>query len=811
VAGVGTGGAANAAGGNGLVQICYSFDTDGDGVANQFDLDSDGDGCSDAFEAGSVAAPTNTSTIPTGTDTNGNGLLNSYESTTAGVINYRSRYAAFALNGQSSACLDSDTDSVPDLNDIDDDNDGVLDETEQINCVVSGIDLNNLNFSGSAITNRTINTIATAGGDAWKTSYSNENLKLPITLTYKFNSTTGYAMFGLFPVTGTQNAGTWADGAYKFYPVQTNVYGYFQFPGGNWDFGPIAITPADVLSIDINATGYVTAKVNNTVVKAFQGVRSDYKLNMSSYRAANFTNVVLTDADNLSQKSCTDIDTDADGVPNRLDLDSDGDGCPDVREAGISTTLTSGSVVNKSGNTTTTTTVANAVISGIFGANGFANSIETGAESGVYSGTYTYDFASDANVNSCLDTDSDGVPNMLDIDDDNDGVLDVTEYNCEVSTMSKTGITVSSTVTWGYNGGTTLNNLVNGTEDLTAYTTGDFLNQTILQFNLPSAKVLEQIEVSTQSGLTTLGTTGTYNLEGWNGTTWVIIEKNKTFGSPSAPIRAPGNTYKFLMPNNLTAYTKYRIFGTSAKGTFNSSSWIQEAYFFERTCNTDVDNDGVANWLDSDSDGDGCPDAVESGATAISTSGVASNARLSASTIPAPYSANGFATGLETTAGNGVYKGTYSYNMAVDAAVNACTDTDSDGVANALDLDDDNDGVLDVTELNCAISIVAKTGISVSSTVGWGYNSTTLANLVNGKEDLTAYSTTDFIDQTILQFDFTAAKALSLIEISTQNSGATLGTTGKYNVQRFQMDQYFNEPNFCANRSGACTSKFLHN
>jgi hypothetical protein len=265
---------------------------------------------------------------------------------------------------------------------------------------------------------------------------------------------------------------------------------------------------------------------------------------MSAYRAANFTNVVLTDANNLPDFSCTDIDTDSDGIPNRLDLDSDGDGCPDSREAGVRTgVLTSASIQNRVNNVlTTTANVANARTSSPFGINGFANSIETATESGLYSGTYTYDFALDANVNACLDTDSDGISDIIDIDDDNDGVLDVTEYNCEVSTMSKTGITVSTTVTWGYNG-TTMNNMVDGTEQLVAYSTGEFLNQTILQFNLPSAKVLEQIEVSTQSGLTTLGTTGTYNLEGWNGSSWVIIEKNKTFGTPSAPIRAPGNTY----------------------------------------------------------------------------------------------------------------------------------------------------------------------------------------------------------------------------------------------------------------------------
>jgi hypothetical protein len=59
----------------------------------------------------------------------------------------------------------------------------------------------------------------------------------------------------------------------------------------------------------------------------------------------------------------TDIDTDNDGIPNRLDLDSDGDGCPDALEAGVSGTLNSGDIKNGLyGVVKSTTTKSNAIV-----------------------------------------------------------------------------------------------------------------------------------------------------------------------------------------------------------------------------------------------------------------------------------------------------------------------------------------------------------------------------------------------------------------------------------------------------------------
>ena len=86
------------------------------------------------------------------------------------------------------------------------------------------------------------------------------------------------------------------------------------------------------------------------------------------------------------------VDTDNDGIPNRLDLDSDGDGCSDALESGA-----------------TNTTTANFQFTGSFGANGYINTLETATDSGIpnYSSTYV-PYALSRNIDLCSDFDNDG-------------------------------------------------------------------------------------------------------------------------------------------------------------------------------------------------------------------------------------------------------------------------------------------------------------------------------------------------------------------------------------------------------------------
>jgi hypothetical protein len=400
-----------------LPKATCTEDTDGDGILNHLDLDSDGDGCSDAIEAGTAPLGTTAFSATSFFDpatTGANGFRDALETgPESGLYNGVYTYD-YAIDSLLNACLDTDGDGVPDIFDLDDDNDGILDINEQINCINSGIDLNDLTFNGSAIISKSANSIISKGGDVWASSYSNQNLTLPISLSFKLPSTTGYAMFGLIPAGNTQTPANWNDNGYKFYPQTTNVYGYF---GSAWSFNS-SLLPTDIWSIDISTTGYVTVKKNGTTLQAYQGVVSDYKVVVSAYRASSMTEILLTDGSNPAQVTCTDIDTDNDGIPNRLDLDSDGDGCPDAIEAGTAPLGTT--AVSTTSFLSPTTT----------GANGFADSLETVAESGIYSGTYTYNYAISNAINGCLDTDGDGIPDVFDIDDDNDGVLDVVESPC---------------------------------------------------------------------------------------------------------------------------------------------------------------------------------------------------------------------------------------------------------------------------------------------------------------------------------------------------------------------------------------------
>jgi hypothetical protein len=123
-----------------------------------------------------------------------------------------------------------------------------------------------------------------------------------------------------------------------------------------------------------------------------------------------FETLPTYDASTAAKAVC-DSDTDGDGIYNYLDLDSDGDGCSDALEAGATTNTTADFAFPNTG----------------VGTNGLADILETTADNGIINYNSTHANAYANNISNCADTDGDGISDVIDIDDDNDGILDAVE------------------------------------------------------------------------------------------------------------------------------------------------------------------------------------------------------------------------------------------------------------------------------------------------------------------------------------------------------------------------------------------------
>ncbi|MCX6293476.1 MAG: hypothetical protein NT127_04175, partial [Sphingobacteriales bacterium] len=450
---------------------------------------------------------------------------------------------------------------------------------------------------------------------------------------------------------------------------------------------------------------------------------------------ANATfNLASSNRSSANPKLTCANDLDGDGIPNHLDLDSDGDACPDAKEAGVIGTLTTGSVVNLANlnaaagtATSTTNNVANAVVVGNYSTNGFADALETSTESGNYSATYNYDYAINKLLNACTDTDSDGVSDLIDIDDDNDGILDAVEsptcfYN---STELSKPISISSELL------PNSTNVITRAIDGDAATSASFtVNQNWIAKEIFKVVAISQIpisnlEIDVPSGwsFSNTVTTNTFKLQGsTDNFIWTDLSATMTSSLSAATLSiantlAPNSKFKYFRVIGVGGVSYYA--GASEIRLVVASNYIQSQYTKPVCLTGRNDADLIPNHLDLDSDGDGCSDALEAGTTTSTTA----NFKFSGSA--ADFGANGFYNTLEkTNAESNLYKGAYTYYFADNALYNACTDTDGDGVTDLIDIDDDNDGILDAAESPTCF-----------------YNITELSQPVSISTDLLPYST----------------------------------------------------------------------
>ena len=660
-------------------------DTDNDGTPNHLDTDSDGDGCLDTIEAGT----TNNGTT---TDANCNGLLDQYEDGVTNTINYTSTYNPYALNNTVNSCVDTDSDGVNDVFDIDDDNDGVLDTEE--GCQILAYDLTTLTWDTAAamtVTTANSSTLQGTSTSGWKSALSTQTFSLPLDISFTYSETTREVMVGF--AEEDSNLGTsWNTAtAFGFYIYNTNSKARYNNTNG----GTVTSNSnGKTHRIVIDAAGNLTTYIDGQVTYQQTGLSTDqYKVYIAHNSGTNkpLENVALRTAN--YPLSC-DLDTDGDGTPNGLDLDSDGDGCSDALEAGA-----------------TTNTTADYVFTGAVGANGLVDALETTADSGIINYTSTYNpYAVSDFLAACVDTDSDGINDLLDIDDDNDGILDATESpSCfylanEFENGDRTEfveVTTALSMNATYNDPNETVDGVNGTgsaDYAVRFTNSQSAtDQTVYQFEFQQAVELSTIYIGYRNGDSHFINGASIKLQASNNNaTWLDVNDGATYNQANSNSNVPSvgtiRNQAFEVTKNAGVYKYYRIQGVS--GTIWSGGESNEIYFETNNfnanlypkdnCSVDTDGDGTYNHLDTDSDGDGCIDTIEAGTSNDNSTTDANN--------------NGLLDQYEDgTTGTINYTSTYSA-YAINGAINACTDTDADGVNDVFDLDDDNDGILDIDE-----------------------------------------------------------------------------------------------------------------
>ncbi|KMQ65043.1 hypothetical protein ACM46_12675 [Chryseobacterium angstadtii] len=163
------------------------------------------------------------------------------------------------------------------------------------------------------------------------------------------------------------------------------------------------------------------------------------------------------------------------------------------------------------------------------------------------------------------------------------------------------------------------------------------------------------------------------------------------------------NVYNDLLVADVDTFTT--LGGVTPGGAITSNNDRLFANIFAFVANqsacagNDLDGDGIPNYLDNDSDADGCFDAIE-GDEKVSLSQVDANGKILGKVdshgIPILVNSGG-AADIGGDQGQGV-------GFSADSSVSSCLDKDEDAVQDNCDLDNDNDGILDIVENSCALS-----------------------------------------------------------------------------------------------------------
>ena len=317
--------------------------------------------------------------------------------TVSGVFNYSisllSGCGTTAAMGTITVKNDIDGDGVDYALDGDDDNDGIIDDLECGIC--SNAAFMNGNFESPFLSPSTSSLVPLANTSGWLNTvestleiWSTGFNGVPSAVGNQFiklNSGTVYQTFCLNGTGGKINWNVKHRGRsgidVAVLQIGSNlgsISTVATMSDGNNDWGSYAGT-------------YTIPNGQTSLVIAFSPISSTGGIDFGNF---------IDDIQITINQSCKD--TDGDGVNDNLDLDTDNDGIPDIEEAGFKQYSSNTSTMNL-------TSVAT-------WADSNSNGINDAIDSLISASTY-----------SLIDTDSDGIPNYLDLDSDNDSFWDVDE------------------------------------------------------------------------------------------------------------------------------------------------------------------------------------------------------------------------------------------------------------------------------------------------------------------------------------------------------------------------------------------------
>ncbi|MCU7853307.1 MAG: JDVT-CTERM domain-containing protein [Candidatus Thiodiazotropha sp. (ex Monitilora ramsayi)] len=678
----------NTSEGNGLVN------TDGDGLPDTLDLDADGDGLYDIVEAGGTDTNSD-GLVDTPTDANGDGLDDTLAASPLPLTDSNSDGTPDFQDGtdsdgdglvdsldvdddndgildtaEGSEAVDTDSDGVPDSLDLDSDNDGLFDLNES-GAVVTGLDADDDGRidSGNAVGSNGMADVLETTADSGSANYTLRDTDADTVHDFRDIDSDGDGLYDLVEAGG---ADTDDNG---------RVDGLSDLDGDGLHDGlsgsPLPTpdtdgdTVVDYLDLDSDNDGIYDVMEAGGSDPDGDGLLGNSPQTVDTNGAAP--------GSGLNQ-----VDTDSDGIVDRLDLDSDNDGIPDVTEAGGSDPDGDGVVGSGTptvdGNGVTSSPIqpgdadsdstpnhldsdadgdglldiveAGGVDSNSDGlVDGFTDGNGDGLDDPITSTPLPLPDSDGDTIPDYLDNDdqdNDGVPDTTDLDLDNDGIPNNLEGNGTVDTDGD-GVPDSIDLDSDNDG---LYDLDESGADATALD-GDANGRIDGTQSVGSNGLADVVESSADSGTI-----------GYNGG---VLRDSDTDGVPD---------FRDLDSDNDGLYDVTESGGNDPDGDGVVGTGTPTVNGDGEAPGTgqpapDTDGDGVADPADLDSDNDGVPDTVEAGGTDPDGDGQTGSG--SPSVDPN--------TGVPLV-GGGLTK----------------TDTDGDGTPDSQDTDSDGDGVSDLVE-----------------------------------------------------------------------------------------------------------------